>query len=130
MPPLNTDNGGRGQAVAVGYAAKRWASWPLQLRGPPIFSACVRPMTYPRLCAKCHSLTFSPRFEVYSSISKEIRGIFAEYSPPGGTLSLDEAYLDVTENLRGLSTGDGPAKKIRARIFEQNGAHGLGGDFL
>ena len=43
-----------------------------------------------------------PRFEVYKAISQQIREIFAEHTPIIEPLSLDEAYLDVTENCRGF----------------------------
>ena len=42
-----------------------------------------------------------PRFDVYKAVSAQIRAIFAEYTPLIEPLSLDEAYLDVTKNLRG-----------------------------
>ncbi len=59
------------------------------------------------------------RFEVYRAASNEIRAIFAEYTPLIEPLSLDEAYLDVTENLRGLPTAWATASEIRARILAQ-----------
>jgi DNA polymerase-4 len=42
------------------------------------------------------------RFDVYKVVSLRIRAIFAEYKPIIEPLSLDEAYLDVTENLKGI----------------------------
>ena len=52
---------------------------------------------------QCPDLIFvPPRFEVYRAVSRQIREIFAEYTPLIEPLSLDEAYLDVTENLRDL----------------------------
>jgi DNA polymerase IV len=49
---------------------------------------------------RCPDLIFvKPRFEVYKAISQQIREIFAEHTPIVEPLSLDEAYLDVTENL-------------------------------
>ena len=56
---------------------------------------------------KCPELIFvKPRFEVYRQVSMQMRAIFAEYTPIIEPLSLDEAYLDVTENLLGLELGD------------------------
>ncbi len=53
---------------------------------------------------KCPDLIFvKPRFEVYRSVSNQIRKIFTEYTPLVEPLSLDEAYLDVTENLKNIS---------------------------
>jgi DNA polymerase IV len=52
-------------------------------------------------------------------VSRQIHGVFAEYTPLIEPLSLDEAYLDVTENLRGIPTAAATAAEIRARIFEE-----------
>jgi hypothetical protein len=54
-------------------------------------------------------------------VSGEIHTIFAGYTSLIEPLSLDEAYLDVTENLRGISTASATASEIRARIFEKTG---------
>ena len=59
----------------------------------------------PSVTAKrqCPDLIFvKPRFDVYRAVSQQIRAIFAEYTPLIEPLSLDEAYLDVTENLKGM----------------------------
>jgi nucleotidyltransferase/DNA polymerase involved in DNA repair len=51
---------------------------------------------------KCPDLIFvKPRFDAYKAISLQIREIFAAYTLIIEPLSLDEAYLDVTENLKG-----------------------------
>ena len=72
-----------------------------------------------RLCAE---LVFVPaRFDVYRAVSRQIHAIFADYTALIEPLSLDEAYLDVTEDLRGLSSASATAKEIRARIFNQTG---------
>src|SRR6202041_809647 len=57
-----------------------------------------------------------PRFDVYQSVSHQIRAIFAEYTPLIEPLSLDEAYLDVTENLKAMPSATEIAEEIRARI--------------
>ena len=62
-----------------------------------------------------------PRFAVYREVSQQVQAIFAEYSSLIQPLSLDEAYLDVTDNLRGLPTAWATAKEIRARIFAETG---------
>ena len=54
-------------------------------------------------------------------MSEQIRRIFADYTPLVEPLSLDEAYLDVTENLRGIPTASATAKDIRARILTETG---------
>src|SRR5437016_12320937 len=66
---------------------------------------------------KCPDLIFmKPRFDVYKAVSLRIRQIFAEYTPIIEPLSLDEAYLDVTENLKGIVSATWIAEEIRARI--------------
>ena len=71
---------------------------------------------------KCPDLIFKPpRFDVYKAVSRQIHQIFADYTPLIEPLSLDEAYLDVTENLRGIATASATAKEIRTRILEETG---------
>jgi DNA polymerase IV len=71
---------------------------------------------------RCPELVFvKPRFDVYRAVSRQIHGIFADYTSLIQPLSLDEAYLDVTENLRGLPTAWSTAREIRARILEETG---------
>lgn len=66
---------------------------------------------------KCPGLIFvPPRFDVYKAVSQQIREIFAEYTPLIEPLSLDEAYLDVTENLKGMDIATEIALEIRAKI--------------
>src|SRR6187402_215436 len=66
---------------------------------------------------KCPDLIFvKPRFEVYKEVSQQIRAIFAEYTPMIEPLSLDEAYLDVTANLKGMQIATEIALEIRAKI--------------
>jgi nucleotidyltransferase/DNA polymerase involved in DNA repair len=66
---------------------------------------------------KCPDLIFAqPRFDVYKEVSLQIRAIFAEHTAIIEPLSLDEAYLDVTENLQGIASGTEIAEQIRAKI--------------
>src|SRR3546814_16517311 len=66
---------------------------------------------------RCPDLVFvKPRFEVYRAVSQQIRAIFADYTVLIEPLSLDEAYLDVTEDIRGLGSARAIAEEIRARI--------------
>jgi nucleotidyltransferase/DNA polymerase involved in DNA repair len=61
---------------------------------------------------RCPELIFvKPRFDVYRAVSQQIRAIFADYTDLVEPLSLDEAYLDVTEDRRGLgSAGRSPRR--------------------
>src|ERR671912_598510 len=71
---------------------------------------------------KCPELIFvPPRFEVYRAVSLQVRAIFAAYTPLIEPLSLDEAYLDVTENLKGITSATQIAQEIRARIRAETG---------
>jgi DNA polymerase-4 len=58
---------------------------------------------------------------VYWAVSHQIREIFAEYTPLVEPLSLDEAYLDVTENLKGIALARQIAQEIRAKIRQETG---------
>jgi DNA polymerase IV len=70
----------------------------------------------------CPELIFvKPRFERYTEISKKIRKIFHEYTDLVEPLSLDEAYLDVTQNRKGNPSASLLAQEIRQRIFETTG---------
>ena len=69
---------------------------------------------------RCPHLIFvRPRFSRYKEISQKIRAIFYEYTELVEPLSLDEAYLDVTENKKGNPSASLIAKEIRQRIFEE-----------
>lgn len=69
---------------------------------------------------KCPELIcVKPRFEVYRAVSHQIRDIFYEYTPLVEPLSLDKAYLDVTENLKDTAYATQVAREIRAKIWEE-----------
>lgn len=70
----------------------------------------------------CPELIFQrPRFERYSEVSKQIRSIFYEYTDLVEPLSLDEAFLDVTENSMGQASASLLAQEIRAKVFAATG---------
>jgi len=105
----------RGKPVAVGGSRERGvvAAASYEARQFGVHSAM------PSIIAKrkCPDLIFvKPRFDAYKTISLQIREIFAAYTPIIEPLSLDEAYLDVTENLKGISLATQIAEEIRARI--------------
>jgi DNA polymerase IV len=69
---------------------------------------------------RCPELIFvTPQFDVYKAVSLQIREIFAEYTPIIEPLSLDEAYLDVTENLKGIASATEIAENIREKIRQE-----------
>lgn len=66
---------------------------------------------------KCPQLQFvRSRFDVYRQVSQQIRDIFFEYTDLVEPLSLDEAYLDVTENKKGIFSAILIARQIRQKI--------------
>ena len=110
----------RGRPVAVGHGAKRGvvAAASYEARAFGVRSA----MPSTTAMRQCAELVFvPPRFDVYRAVSRQIHAIFADYTALIEPLSLDEAYLDVTENRRGLPTASATAKEIRARILEETG---------
>jgi len=106
--------------VAVGYAGKRGvvaaASYEARLFG---VRSAMPSSTALRQCAEL--LFVPPRFDVYRAVSRQIHAIFADYTSLVEPLSLDEAYLDLTGNLRNIPTASATAAEIRARIFEETG---------
>ncbi|WP_447909574.1 DNA polymerase IV [Brevundimonas bullata] len=110
----------RGLPVAVGHAASRGvvAAASYEARRFGVRSA----MPSSTALRKCPELIFTPpRFEVYRAVSAQIHAVFADYTDLVEPLSLDEAYLDVTANIRGLPTASATAQEIRARILEETG---------
>ena len=71
---------------------------------------------------RCPNLIFvRPRFDAYREVSHQIRAIFRDYTPHVEPLSLDEAYLDVTEDLKGIGVATQIAEEIRARVRAETG---------
>jgi DNA polymerase-4 len=116
----------RGLPVAVGGSAARGvvAAASYEARAFGVRSAL------PSVTAKrrCPQLIFvAPRFDVYRAVSAQIREIFAEHTDLIEPLSLDEAYLDVTENKQGIAIATDIATIIRARIKEVTGLNASAG---
>lgn len=110
----------RGKPVAVGGLGPRGvvaaASYEARVFG--VRSA----MPSARARRLCPDLIFVPhRFEVYRAVSRQIRDIFESYTPLVQPLSLDEAYLDVTDNLKGIASATQIAEEIRATIRAETG---------
>ncbi len=110
----------RGKPVAVGSSSDRGvvtaASYEARAFGVRSALPSVQAV---RLCPQ---LIFKPlRFEVYRQVSRQIRTIFQDYTPHVEPLALDEAYLDVTEDSRGIGSATRIAELIRARIEAETG---------
>ncbi len=98
----------RGVVAACSYEARSYG----------IHSA----MSSSRAYKLCPSAVFMrPRFEAYRAVSKQIREIFEEYTDIIEPLSLDEAFLDVSENKLGIKNATKIAKEIKEKIFSTTG---------
>ena len=110
----------KGKPVAVGGGSKRGvvsaASYEARKYG-------VRSAMSGYLAQKnCPDLIFvRPRFERYKEVSQQVRSVFFEYTHLVEPLSLDEAYLDVTENKKGNPSATLIAQEIRQKILEKTG---------
>ncbi|QRI62498.1 DNA polymerase IV [Shinella sp. PSBB067] len=116
----------RGKPVAVGGSAARGvvAAASYEARAFGVRSAL------PSVTAKrrCPDLIFvPPRFDVYRAVSAQIREIFSEHTDLIEPLSLDEAYLDVTDNKQGIPVATEIASLIRARIKDVTGLNASAG---
>jgi DNA polymerase-4 len=106
--PVAVGGGVRGVVAAASYEAR-----PYGVR------SAMPSVTAKRLCP---DLVFvKPRFDAYRAVSQQIRAIFLDYTPHVEPLSLDEAYLDVTEDLKGIGIATEIARQIRARIRAETG---------
>ena len=110
----------KGKPLAVGGGSKRGvvAAASYEARKFGVRSA----MSGFQAIKNCPELIFvKPRFERYKQISERIRAIFHDYTDLVEPLSLDEAYLDVTENKKGMPSATLLAREIRSRIFTELG---------
>ena len=116
----------RGKPVAVGGGSERGvvsaASYEARKFG--VRSAMAGSLAR-RLCPEL--IFVKTRFERYREISAQIREVFFEYTDLVEPLSLDEAYLDVTENKKGNPSASLIAKEIRAKIKEKTGLNASAG---
>lgn len=112
------DNEGyQGKPLAVGYAGDRGvvAAASYEARKYGVKSA----MPSKTALRKCPHLIFVPaRFDVYKYVSNQIMDIFLEYTDLVEPLSLDEAFLDVTENHKNIPYATQIAKEIKKKIYE------------
>ncbi|SEE45265.1 DNA polymerase-4 [Salinimicrobium catena] len=115
------DNPGlKGKPIAVGGSSQRGvvAAASYEARKFGVKSA----MSSVIAKRNCPELIFvKPRFDRYREISNRIRNIFFEYTDLVEPLSLDEAYLDVTENKKGNPSASLIAKEIRQKILDKTG---------
>ncbi|UBZ08032.1 DNA polymerase IV [Salegentibacter mishustinae] len=116
----------RGKAIAVGGSSERGvvsaASYEARKYG---VKSAMSSVIAKRNCP--HLIFVKTRFDRYREISQRIREIFYEYTDLVEPLSLDEAYLDVTENKKGNPSASLIAKEIREKIKEKTGLNASAG---
>ena len=100
--------GTRGVVSTASYEARKYG----------VHSAMPSNMAY-KLCP--HAVFLKPNFEAYEAVSKQIRAIFLDYSDLVEPLSLDEAFIDVTVNKKGMDYASRIAREIRRRIKQETG---------
>src|SRR5256885_12776307 len=98
----------RGVVMAASYEARRYG-----------IRSAMPSVTAKRRCPEI--IFVKSRFDVYRAVSQQIRAIFLDYTDLVEPLSLDEAYLDVTEDRCGLGTARAIAEDIRRRIVKETG---------
>lgn len=96
----------RGVVTTCSYEARKYG----------VHSAMPSSTAY-RLCP--HAIFVPPRFAVYKQVSDQVREIFHEYTDLVEPLSLDEAFLDVTENKKGIPLATEVAKQVLKEIYEK-----------
>jgi DNA polymerase-4 len=96
----------RGVVAACSYEARKFG----------IHSAMPSVTAY-RLCP--NAVFIRPRFDKYREVSSQLREIFYEYTSLVEPLSLDEAFLDVTENYKGMSSATLIARELKKKIFQR-----------
>ena len=106
--PVAVGGGHRGVVAAASYEARKYG-----------VRSAMPSVTAKRRCAE---LVFvKPRFDAYREVSNQIRAIFADYTDLIEPLSLDEAYLDVTQDRQRLGSARAIAEDIRRRIRQEIG---------
>ena len=98
----------RGVVAACSYEARKFG----------VHSAMASATAY-RLCPE--AVFIRSRFDVYRAVSAQIREIFYEYTDLVEPLSLDEAFLDVTQNYKGMPSATLIAREIKRKIYERTG---------
>ena len=98
----------RGVVAACSYEARNFG----------IHSAMASSTAY-KLCPD--AVFIRSRFDAYRAVSSQIREIFCEYTDLVEPLSLDEAFLDVTENYKGIPSATLIAQEIKEKIFKRTG---------
>jgi DNA polymerase-4 len=107
-PLIVGGTGGRGVVAAASYEVRKYG----------VHSA----MPMREALRRCpHAVCVQPRFERYKAVSRTVFDIFHEYTPLVQGLSLDEAFLDVTESQAALGSAEAIAIDIKKKIATRSG---------
>ena len=108
MPLIVGGTGGRGVVAAASYEVRKYGVHSAMPMGEAL-----------RRCP--HAICVRPRFDRYQAVSRTVFKIFHEYTPLVKGLSLDEAFLDVTESQTALGDATAIAVGIKKKIVERTG---------
>ncbi|HEY7640123.1 MAG TPA: DNA polymerase IV [Steroidobacteraceae bacterium] len=107
-PLIVGGTGGRGVVAAASYEVRKYG----------VHSA----MPMREALRRCpHAICVRPRFDRYKAVSRTVFQIFHEYTPLVQGLSLDEAFLDVTESRAALGSAEAIAVDIKKKIVARTG---------
>ncbi len=110
----------RGKPIAIGYDGKRGVVATASYEARPYGVHSAQPIsTAKRLCP--HLIIVKGRHDRYKEVSRQVHKIFNEYTDIIEPLSLDEAFLDVTHNKKGITLAVDIAREIKQRIKEITG---------
>ena len=110
----------RGKPVAVGHDAERGVVSTASYEARPYGVHSAQSIQVAK--RRCPQLIIvEPNFQKYKEVSAQIRAVFQEYTDLIEPLSLDEAFLDVTDNKRGIEMAVDCAREIKRRIKEETG---------
>ncbi|KPN71513.1 DNA polymerase IV [Neisseria sp. 83E34] len=108
LPVVVAWEGARSVICAASYEARRFG-----------LHSAMSVAAAKRLCPQ--AVYIPPNFPLYRDISQQIHAIFRQHTDLIEPLSLDEAYLDVTQNFQNIPYASQVAKTIRTEIFRQTG---------
>lgn len=115
------DNPGlRGKPIAVGFDGPRGVVSTASYEARPFGVHSAMPISMAK--RRCpHLIIVPPRFEQYKAVSRQVDAIFHEYTDLVEPISIDEAFLDVTENKADMDLAVDIAKEIKRKIREETG---------
>lgn len=108
----------RGKPIAVGFDGPRGVVSTASYEARPYGVRSAMSMAQAK--RRCPQLIVVPtHFEKYKEVSQQIHAVFHEYTDLVEPISLDEAFLDVTDNKKGIELAVDIAKEIKQKILER-----------